>query len=119
MFRTLISVIGRAMALWRAERLLRDQEIRQYTEFLGAQSSVGFNDRGNVLIRITTERGHPVEVEIDAMVFQPAYTVYALTDSGYRHIVWCGWSAEGAAAATAAAVDMAVYHYLFAESAVV
>jgi len=118
MFRTLASIIGRSLALWRAERLLGDPELKQYAEFLNVASNIGFNDRGNVLVRLTTEHGDQIEIEVSTDIIDPGYTVYAVTAGGYRHIVWCNSSAAGAAAATAATVDMAVYRHLFATTAV-
>jgi hypothetical protein len=115
MFRTLFSVLGRALALYRAEQILRDEELRHYVEYLGVESSTTLNDDCAV-VRLVPKGGSPVEVEVDALVFQPAYTVYAVTPGGYRHIIRCSWSAAVAAAAAAAAVDLATYHYLFAAS---
>jgi len=118
MFRTLASIIGRSLALWRAERLLGDPELKQYTEFLNVQSAISLNGRGDVLVRLTPEGANPIEVEISAHVFYPVYTVYAVTPSGYQHVLWCSGSADGAAAAAAAAVDLATYRNLFATTAV-
>jgi hypothetical protein len=110
MFRTLVSVVGRAMAMWRLERLLRDQELRWYMEFLGVKSSISFNDRGEPVVRLIPESGDPsVEVEVSADVLEPVYTVYAKSSWEYRHIVWTGSSAAGAAIAAAAAIDVITY----------
>jgi hypothetical protein len=109
MFKALFAALARALALYRAERILANPDLRQYADLMDVVSSLGFEDRG-VVVRLATKRGIPIDIEVSNDVIGTSYTVYAVLHSGYKHIVWCGWNREAAVAAALAAIDIVTYH---------